>query len=125
LVNTFQMFYFLFKSRFFFQNLSKFTNPLSSNVVFRSNLHHTQMDATLFSCYHRVLIQFSSLICTTYKCHILATMGCWYNFQVWFAPHTSAYNPHSCYQGCWYNFQVWFAPHTNGCNLTFLLPVEF
>ncbi len=67
LVNTFQMFYFLFKSRFFFQNLSKFTNPLSSNVVFRSNLHHTQMDATLFSCYHRVLIQFSSLICTTYK----------------------------------------------------------
>jgi hypothetical protein len=56
LVNTFQMFHFLFKSRFFFQDLSKFANPLNSNVVFRSNLHHIQMDVTLFSCYHRVLI---------------------------------------------------------------------
>jgi hypothetical protein len=59
------MFYFLFKSRFFFQELSKFTNPLSSNVIFRSNLHHIQMDATLFSYCHRVLIQFSGPICTT------------------------------------------------------------
>jgi hypothetical protein len=124
LVNTFQLFYFLFKSRFFSQELSKFTNPLSSNVVFRCSLHHTQMDATLFSCCHRVLIQLSSLICSTYKwmqptfllpwgvdtifksdlhhiqvdtTHILVVMGCWYNFQVWFAPHTMDATQLSCY----------------------------
>jgi hypothetical protein len=59
------MFYFLFKSRFFFQELSKFANPLSSYVIFRSDLHHIQMDATLFSYCHRVLIHFLGLICTT------------------------------------------------------------
>jgi hypothetical protein len=67
LVNTFQMFYFLFKSRFFIQKFSKFVDPLSFDVVFRFDLHHIQMDATLFSYYHRVLIQFLGLICTTYK----------------------------------------------------------
>jgi hypothetical protein len=52
--------------------LSKFTNLLSSNVIFRSNLHHIQMDATQFSCYHGVLVQFSGLK---------------------FAPHISGCNP--------------------------------
>jgi hypothetical protein len=61
------MFYFLFKSRFFLQELSKFADPLSFDVVFRFDLHHIQMDATLFSCYHRALIQFLGLICTTCK----------------------------------------------------------
>jgi hypothetical protein len=40
LVNTFQMFYVLFKFRFFPQELSKFVDPLSFDVVFRSDLHH-------------------------------------------------------------------------------------
>jgi hypothetical protein len=106
-INTFQMFYFISKSRFFLQKLSKFVDPLSSDVVFKSSLHHIKMDVTLFSCCHKVIIQFSSLICTTCKwmqptfllpwgantiskfdlhhiqvdaTHILAAMGCWYNF---------------------------------------------
>ncbi len=57
----------LFKFRFFFQKLSKFIDPFNSDVIFRFDLHHIQMDATLFSCCHKVLIQFSGLICTTYN----------------------------------------------------------
>ncbi len=83
LVNTFQMFYFHFKSKFFFQKLSKFTNPLSCYVIFKFDLHHIQMDVAQFSCCHGVLIQFLSLIYTIYKCmqpNFLTAMGCWYKF---------------------------------------------
>ncbi len=66
-INTFQMFYFLSKSRFFLQKLSKFVDPLNSDVVFRFSLHSIKMDVALFSCCHKVLIQFSSLIYTTCK----------------------------------------------------------
>ncbi len=89
LVNTFQMFYFHFKSNLFFQKLSKFANPLSSYVIFkiwfaphingcspifllpwgadtifRSDWHHIQMHATQLSCCHGVLIQILGLIRT-------------------------------------------------------------
>jgi hypothetical protein len=54
-----------------------FLLPWGVDTNFKSNLHHIQVGAT----------------------HILVAMGCWYNFQVWFAPHTSGCNPHSCYHG--------------------------
>jgi len=79
--------------------------------------------------------------------NFLATMGCRYNFHVWFAPYTSRCDPTfllpwgveaifrydlhyiqayatqlSCYHGVLTNFQVWFSSHTNGCNPTFFLP---
>ncbi len=72
------MFYLLFKSRFFFQKLSKFVDPLSFDVVFRFDLHHIQMDATLFLTIIGVDIIFRSDLhhIQVDATHILVTMWC-------------------------------------------------
>jgi hypothetical protein len=66
LVNTFQMFYFLFKSLCMWCK-----SHLKTTSKFKRSTNFDNF----------------------WKKKILVTMGCWYNFQIWFAAHTNGCNP--------------------------------